>query len=68
MATFLRESKIAKALSNRTVVYESHVRLFWNIARFDETVKMIHVVLRKKDKDGKDIDVGIKFSVVDNVL
>ncbi|KAJ0927041.1 hypothetical protein HanRHA438_Chr04g0178211 [Helianthus annuus] len=65
MATFFRESRIAKAMSNRTVAYESHVRAFWDTARFDETDKMIHAVLRKKDKDGKDIDVGIEFSVAD---
>ncbi|KAJ0785164.1 hypothetical protein HanOQP8_Chr02g0039991 [Helianthus annuus] len=65
MATFLRESRIAKAMSNRTVVYESHVRSFWNTARFDEADKMIHDVLRKKDENGKDIDVGIEFGVAD---
>ncbi|KAJ0892092.1 hypothetical protein HanPSC8_Chr09g0361761 [Helianthus annuus] len=65
MATFFRESRIAKAISDRTVVYESHVRSFWNTARYDEADKMIHVVLRKKDENGKDIDVGIEFGVVD---
>ncbi|MFS8035298.1 hypothetical protein Hanom_Chr17g01591431 [Helianthus anomalus] len=63
MAKFLRESRIAKAMSNRTVVYESHVRAFWDTARFDESDKMIHAVLRKKDQAGKDIDVEFEFGV-----
>ncbi|KAJ0532534.1 hypothetical protein HanRHA438_Chr09g0380471 [Helianthus annuus] len=65
MATFLRESRIAKAMSDRTVVYESHVRSFWNMARFDEVDKMIHAVVRKKDENGKDVDVGVEFGVGD---
>ncbi|KAJ0791089.1 hypothetical protein HanOQP8_Chr01g0001651 [Helianthus annuus] len=52
-------------MSNRTVVYESHVRAFWNTTRFDEKDNMIHAVLRKKNKDGKDIDVGFEFGVAD---
>ncbi|KAJ0669296.1 hypothetical protein HanPI659440_Chr17g0699481 [Helianthus annuus] len=65
MAEFLRESRVAKAISNRTVVYESHVRAFWDTARFDESDNMIHAVLRKRDKDGKDVDAGIEFGVAD---
>ncbi|MFS7889922.1 hypothetical protein Hanom_Chr00s000005g01612641 [Helianthus anomalus] len=65
MAEFLRESRVAKAISNRTVVYESHARAFWDTARFDESDSMIHAVLKKKDKNGKDIDVEIKFGVAD---
>ncbi|KAM0040055.1 hypothetical protein Hdeb2414_s0012g00389271 [Helianthus debilis subsp. tardiflorus] len=65
MAEFLRESRVAKAISNRTVVYESHVRAFWDTTRFDESDKMIHVVLRKKDQAGKDIDVEFDFGVGD---
>ncbi|KAJ0605700.1 hypothetical protein HanHA300_Chr02g0065931 [Helianthus annuus] len=65
MAKFLRESRVAKALSNKTVVYESHVRNFWETARFEESDKLIHEVLRKKDKDGKDIDVEFNFGVGD---
>ncbi|MFS7921066.1 hypothetical protein Hanom_Chr03g00232311 [Helianthus anomalus] len=34
MAKFLRESKIAKALTDRTKVYESHVRMFWKSVRY----------------------------------
>ncbi|MFS7990864.1 hypothetical protein Hanom_Chr11g01063931 [Helianthus anomalus] len=44
MATFLRDSRIAKAISDRTVVYESHVRAFWNSARYETTDKSIHVM------------------------
>ncbi|KAJ0442687.1 hypothetical protein HanIR_Chr16g0812261 [Helianthus annuus] len=65
MAKFLRESRIGKALSNKTVIYESHVRAFWNTARYEESDKMIHSVLRKKDEKGKDIDVEFKFGVGD---
>ncbi|KAM0041264.1 hypothetical protein Hdeb2414_s0011g00364321 [Helianthus debilis subsp. tardiflorus] len=65
MAKFLRESRIGKALSDRTVIYESHVRAFWNTARYEESDKMIHSVLRKKDDKGKDIDVEFKFGVAD---
>ena len=65
MADFLKESRIAKALSDKTVIYESHVRAFWNTARYEESDKMIHAVLRKKDKKGKDIDVEFKFDVGD---
>ncbi|XP_021974967.1 FK506-binding protein 5-like [Helianthus annuus] len=65
MATILRESRIAKAMYDRTVVYESHVRKFWDTTRYDETDKIILAVLRKKDKDGKDIDVEVEVSVAD---
>ncbi|MFS7909885.1 hypothetical protein Hanom_Chr02g00099871 [Helianthus anomalus] len=65
MAKFLRESRVAKALSNRTAIYESHVRAFWNTARYEESDKMIHSVLRKKDQTGKDIDVEFNFGVGD---
>ncbi|MFS7978330.1 hypothetical protein Hanom_Chr10g00914251 [Helianthus anomalus] len=51
MAKFLRESR--------------HVRAFWNTARFDESDKMIHAILRKKDQNGKDIDVSFEFGVGD---
>ncbi|MFS7912423.1 hypothetical protein Hanom_Chr02g00129781 [Helianthus anomalus] len=65
MAKFLRESRVAKALSAKTVIYESHVRAFWNTARYEESDKMIHAVLRKKDQAGKDIDVEFEFGVGD---
>ncbi|KAJ0604174.1 hypothetical protein HanRHA438_Chr02g0058531 [Helianthus annuus] len=44
MAKFLRESRIGKALTDKTIVYESHVRTFWNTARYEEDDKMIHYV------------------------
>ncbi|KAJ0725518.1 hypothetical protein HanPI659440_Chr12g0459701 [Helianthus annuus] len=65
MATFLRESRIAKALLDKTVVYESHVRAFWNTARYDATDKSIHAVVRKKDENKRDIDVKVVFGVED---
>ncbi|MFS7998304.1 hypothetical protein Hanom_Chr12g01152101 [Helianthus anomalus] len=36
MAKFLREIRINKALTNRTIVYESHVRMFWRSVTYDE--------------------------------
>ncbi|KAJ0605164.1 hypothetical protein HanHA300_Chr02g0059941 [Helianthus annuus] len=65
MAEFLRESRIAKALSDKTIVYKSHVRAFWNNARYEETDKSIHAVVKKKDENNKDIDVEIMFGVED---
>ncbi|MFS8003353.1 hypothetical protein Hanom_Chr13g01212991 [Helianthus anomalus] len=65
MAKFLRESRIRKALSDKIVIYESHVRAFWNTARYEESDKMTHSVLRKKDEKGKDIDMEFKFGVGD---
>ncbi|MFS8001320.1 hypothetical protein Hanom_Chr13g01188951 [Helianthus anomalus] len=65
MAEFLRGSRIAKALTNRTIVYESHVRRFWRSVRYVEDEKMIYSVVRKKDKNGQNIDVEIKFDVGD---
>ncbi|KAM0034658.1 hypothetical protein Hdeb2414_s0015g00437441 [Helianthus debilis subsp. tardiflorus] len=65
MATFLRESRVAKAMSDKTVIYEPHVRAFWNTARYEDSDKMIHAVLKKKDQAGKDVDVEFKFDVGD---
>ncbi|MFS8001444.1 hypothetical protein Hanom_Chr13g01190451 [Helianthus anomalus] len=48
IAKFLRESKIAKALTDKTIVYESHVRWFWSSARYEEKEKMIYSVVRKR--------------------
>ncbi|MFS7945614.1 hypothetical protein Hanom_Chr06g00526351 [Helianthus anomalus] len=47
---FLRESRINKALTDQTTVYESHT---------------IHSTVQKKDGNDKDIDVEIKFNVGD---
>ncbi|MFS7904219.1 hypothetical protein Hanom_Chr01g00033471 [Helianthus anomalus] len=66
MAKFLRESRIGKALFDKTVIYESHVRTFWNTTRYEESDKKIRSVLRKKDEKGKDIDVKFKFGVGDH--
>ncbi|MFS7996851.1 hypothetical protein Hanom_Chr12g01134701 [Helianthus anomalus] len=65
MAEFLRESRISKALSDKTLVYESHVRAFWDTARYEEADKTIHAVVRKKDENNKDIDVEVVFGVED---
>ncbi|MFS7964684.1 hypothetical protein Hanom_Chr08g00753191 [Helianthus anomalus] len=65
IAKFLRESKIHKALTDKTEVYESHVRIFWNSVRYEEKEKMIYSAVRKKDENGQDVDVEIKFNVGD---
>ncbi|MFS7960754.1 hypothetical protein Hanom_Chr08g00706731 [Helianthus anomalus] len=65
IAKFLRESRISKALMDKTIVYESHVRRFWNSARYDKENKMIHLAVRKKDEKGLDVDLEIKFGVGD---
>ncbi|MFS7929144.1 hypothetical protein Hanom_Chr04g00329041 [Helianthus anomalus] len=65
IAKFFRESKIGKALIDKTIVYESHVRRFWNSTRYEETDKMIYSVVRKKDENGQDVDLEIKFGVED---
>ncbi|MFS7965620.1 hypothetical protein Hanom_Chr09g00764351 [Helianthus anomalus] len=39
--------------------------MFLETARFEEFDKLIHAVLRKKDQDGKDIDVEFEFGVED---
>ncbi|MFS8003376.1 putative transcription factor bZIP family [Helianthus anomalus] len=65
MAKFLRESRISKALTDRTIVYESHVRMFWKSVRYDDKEKMIYSAVQKKDDNDKDIDVEVKFNVGD---
>ncbi|MFS8003057.1 hypothetical protein Hanom_Chr13g01209391 [Helianthus anomalus] len=65
MAKFLRESRINKALTDRTKVYESHVRMFWKSVRYDEKEKMIYSAIQKKDEKDKDIDIEVKFNVGD---
>ncbi|MFS8003856.1 hypothetical protein Hanom_Chr13g01218801 [Helianthus anomalus] len=65
MAEFLRESRINKALTDQTTVYESHVRMFWKSARYDEDTKMIHLAVQKKDENDKDIDIEVEFDVRD---
>ncbi|MFS7907220.1 hypothetical protein Hanom_Chr01g00068721 [Helianthus anomalus] len=56
---------IGKALTDKTIVYESHVRRFLNSARYEEEDKMIHSAVRKKDENGEDVDMEIKFGVGD---
>ncbi|MFS7893936.1 hypothetical protein Hanom_Chr17g01566961 [Helianthus anomalus] len=65
IAKFLRESRIGKALTDKTIVYESHVRRFWNSTRYEEEDKMIHSAVRKKDENGQDVDLEFKFGVED---
>ncbi|MFS7996951.1 hypothetical protein Hanom_Chr12g01135991 [Helianthus anomalus] len=65
ITNFFRESKIAKTLTDKTIVYESHVRRFWSSARYEEKEKMIYSVVRKKDENGLDVDLEIKFNVGD---
>ncbi|MFS7996826.1 hypothetical protein Hanom_Chr12g01134391 [Helianthus anomalus] len=65
IAKFLRESKNAKALTDKTIVYESHVRRFWNAVIYEEKEKMIYSAVRKKDENGQDVDLEFKFNVGD---
>ncbi|KAJ0681033.1 hypothetical protein HanPI659440_Chr16g0631191 [Helianthus annuus] len=65
MAKFLRVSRVNKALTDRTIVYDSHVRMFWKSARYDESTKMIHSAVQKKDENDKDVDIEVKFDVGD---
>ncbi|MFS7996757.1 hypothetical protein Hanom_Chr12g01133591 [Helianthus anomalus] len=61
MAKFLRESRIAKALTDRTIVYESHVRTFWKLVRYDESEKMIYSVVQKKDENDQDVKLSLMW-------
>ncbi|MFS7929924.1 hypothetical protein Hanom_Chr04g00338121 [Helianthus anomalus] len=65
MTKFLRESMIAKALTDRMKVYESHVRMFWRSVRYEESEKTIYSAVQKKDENDHDIDVKVKFNVGD---
>ncbi|KAJ0805608.1 hypothetical protein HanPI659440_Chr02g0080201 [Helianthus annuus] len=65
MATFLKESRIAKALSDKTKVCESQVRMFWKSVRYEESEKTIYSAIQKKDENDKDVDIEVKFIVVD---
>ncbi|MFS8033743.1 hypothetical protein Hanom_Chr17g01573181 [Helianthus anomalus] len=48
MAKFLSESRIANALTDWTKVYESHVRMFWSSARYEESEKTIYSAVQKR--------------------
>ncbi|KAJ0770794.1 hypothetical protein HanPI659440_Chr07g0261741 [Helianthus annuus] len=61
----LKESRIAKALTEKHKCYESHVRMFWKSVRFDEKEKTIYSAVRMKDENDQDIDVDVKFTVAD---
>ncbi|MFS7968596.1 hypothetical protein Hanom_Chr09g00799421 [Helianthus anomalus] len=63
IAKFLRESRIAKALTNKSVVYESHVRRFWNSARYEEEYKTIYYAVTKRYENGRNVDLEIKINV-----
>ncbi|MFS7986726.1 hypothetical protein Hanom_Chr11g01013681 [Helianthus anomalus] len=65
IAKFLREIKIRKALTDKTVMYESHVKTFWNSARYEESDKSIYSPVRKKYENGNDVDLEMKFNVGD---
>ncbi|MFS7954821.1 hypothetical protein Hanom_Chr07g00635141 [Helianthus anomalus] len=65
IVNFSRESKIHKALTDKTIVYESHVRRFWSSERYEEKEKMIYSAVRKKDENGQDVDLEIKYNVGD---
>ncbi|MFS7929717.1 hypothetical protein Hanom_Chr04g00335811 [Helianthus anomalus] len=47
---FLKESRIAKALTEKHKRYESHVRMFWKFVRYDEKEKKIYSAVQRKMK------------------
>ncbi|MFS8007502.1 hypothetical protein Hanom_Chr14g01261761 [Helianthus anomalus] len=61
----MKDSRIAKALTERTICYESHLRMFWKSMRYDKKEKTIYSAMQKKDENGQDIDVEVKFTVGD---
>ncbi|MFS7948750.1 hypothetical protein Hanom_Chr06g00563541 [Helianthus anomalus] len=60
---FMKESRIAKAIIEKHTCYESHVRMFWKSARYEEKEKTIYSGVQKKDGNGKNIDVEVKITV-----
>ncbi|KAM0009318.1 hypothetical protein Hdeb2414_s0009g00307511 [Helianthus debilis subsp. tardiflorus] len=62
---FLKESGIAKALTEKHKIYESQVRMFWKSVRYEDSEKTIYTAVQKKDENGQDIDVEVKFTVAD---
>ncbi|MFS7915719.1 hypothetical protein Hanom_Chr02g00168541 [Helianthus anomalus] len=62
---FLKETRIAKALTERHKIYESHVRMFWKSVRYDEKEKTIYSAVQKKDENDQDIDVEVKITMAD---
>ncbi|KAJ0653524.1 hypothetical protein HanOQP8_Chr15g0584541 [Helianthus annuus] len=63
--SFLEESRICKALTEKHKCYESHVRTFWSSVRYDEKEKTIYSAVRMKDEKKKDINLEVKFTVDD---
>ncbi|MFS7954114.1 hypothetical protein Hanom_Chr07g00626521 [Helianthus anomalus] len=62
---FLRESRIFKASKEKHKCYESHVRSFWNVVRYEEEEKAINSTVRIKDENDKDVDLSVNFIVGD---
>ncbi|MFS7979289.1 hypothetical protein Hanom_Chr10g00925601 [Helianthus anomalus] len=62
---FLKERKICKALTEKHECYESHVRMFWSSARYDEKEETIYSAVKMNDDKKKDIDLEVKFTMVD---
>ncbi|MFS8034946.1 hypothetical protein Hanom_Chr17g01587171 [Helianthus anomalus] len=61
----MKDSRITKALTEKTICYESHLRRFWKSVRYEEDEKIIYSAVRLKDEKNKDLDVEIKFTVAD---
>ncbi|KAM0001025.1 hypothetical protein Hdeb2414_s0011g00364401 [Helianthus debilis subsp. tardiflorus] len=62
---FIKDSRIAKALTEKHKCYESHVRMFWKSVRYGKKEKTIYSAVQKKYENGQDIDVELKFTVAD---
>ncbi|MFS7912560.1 hypothetical protein Hanom_Chr02g00131371 [Helianthus anomalus] len=56
---FLKESRIFRALTEKHKCYESHVRMFWKSARYDEEEQTIYSTVRMKDEENKDTNVEV---------
>ncbi|MFS7986755.1 hypothetical protein Hanom_Chr11g01014031 [Helianthus anomalus] len=62
---FLEDIRIYKALMEKHKCYESHVRTFWSVARYDEKHEGIHSTFKLKDDKKKYIELPMKFTVDD---
>ncbi|MFS8023785.1 hypothetical protein Hanom_Chr16g01455621 [Helianthus anomalus] len=54
-----------KALTDKTLVYESHFRRFWNSTRYGEEDKSIYSAVTKREENGHSVDLEIKINVGD---
>ncbi|MFS7997564.1 hypothetical protein Hanom_Chr12g01143231 [Helianthus anomalus] len=65
VASFLKDNRSCKALTDKHKCYGSHVRFFWNAAHYVEDEKAIHSAVRTKDENNKDVDIPVNIIVND---